>query len=63
MTTLEAKLAQHQARANEFAECIPPWLWLDDDGTHEGYIFWCELLDGMKCLFDYCAIETDRFVR
>ena len=63
METLQTKLTEHQDRATQMGECIPPWLWLADDGTHEGYIFWAELFDGLKTLCDYCAIETDRFVR
>lgn len=62
MTTIESKFAGHQERAIQMGECIPPWLWLADDGTHEGYIFWAELLDGMKCLADYCSVLTDEFL-
>ena len=48
--TPATKLQGHVERAASMAQCLPPWLWIDDDGTPEGWIFWAEMLDGLATL-------------
>ena len=55
---LDRKFHDHQQRAVDMGECLPPWEWIDDDGTPQGYIFWSEVLDGLATLIAFCNSTT-----
>lgn len=56
-TSPAAKLRSHIERAEQMADCIPFWLWMADDGTPEGWIFWAEQWDGLRSLVNFVAAE------
>lgn len=56
-TCPERKWRDHLDRANGLAACLPPWLWIDENGTPEGYIWWAEIADGINALVQFCATQ------
>jgi len=62
-TCPERKWRDHLDRANGLANCLPPWLWIDDDGVPEGWMWWAEVLDGMNALVQSCAFQQEAAIK